>query len=91
MVDIKIVHLNCDGDGVTALYLDQKKHTHGDDYHDKIDDWIDGWIAGITYAKVKHEIAHFDVPSKDDDEDDSWMDPPDDFDSEWLKFKRMPR
>lgn len=44
-----VVKFNYEGDGVTALYIDGKLHTHGDYYHNKIDEWIDGFLAGIKH------------------------------------------
>lgn len=54
MYSFKIVRFNPEGDGVTALYMNDKLYTHGDYYHNKIDTWIDGFIDGI---KLNNEVV----------------------------------
>jgi hypothetical protein len=41
------------GDGVYALYIDDKLVIYGDYYHNKINEYIDGFLAGLKYGKVK--------------------------------------
>ena len=48
---IQIVHINPEGDGATALYVDDELHTHGDYYHNKIGDWISGFLDGLEFAR----------------------------------------
>ena len=52
IIEIDIVSINPEGDGVTALYIDGDLHTHGNEYHDKIDVWISGFLDGLKYAEV---------------------------------------
>jgi hypothetical protein len=61
-MQVTVVKFNPEGDGVTALYIDGKKHTHGDFYHDKIDDWIAGFIEGLKFAEVNFEEAEDEIP-----------------------------
>lgn len=53
-----------ESDGVTALYIDGKLHTHGDYYHDKIDDWINGFIEGLKYAGQQVTVASDQIPEE---------------------------
>ena len=46
-MNVDIVYFNPSGDGVTAIYIDGKLYTHGDDYHDKINFWI-----ALVYRKI---------------------------------------
>lgn len=59
---IDIVKFNPEGDGVTAVYIDGKLHTHGDYYHDKIDNWVEGFIDGLKFAEVSFDEDGHDIP-----------------------------
>lgn len=37
------------GDGVYALYIDNKLFKYGDYYHDKIEEWVDAFIQGARW------------------------------------------
>jgi hypothetical protein len=61
-LNLKIVSINPEGDGVTCLYINNMLHMYGDYYHNKIDDWIAGFVAGLN----------FDRPSTDNIEPENW-------------------
>ena len=48
---IQIVKIHPEGDGITALYINGRLFTHGDHYHNKIDNWISGFLQGLRFAK----------------------------------------
>lgn len=57
---VDVVDFSGGGDGYTALYVDNKLHTYGDYYHDKIGDWINGWVAA-----TEEQIGEENVERKD--------------------------
>ncbi len=69
---VNVVSFNPEGDGVTALYINGKYHSHGDYYHDKIDHWINGFIAGLTHAGVSVERMEDSIPG--DKSEAIWQD-----------------
>jgi hypothetical protein len=60
-----VVEFGYEGDGVTALYIDGVKHTHGNYYDDKIGKWIEGFVAGLEYAEIGFTHEDHYVPADD--------------------------
>lgn len=58
---IDIVKINPEGDGVTALYINDALWTYGDYYHDKIDDWIQGFLEGLDYATAEYNLHKWEI------------------------------
>jgi hypothetical protein len=44
-----------EGEGVTAIYIDDVLLKYGDYYHDKIDDWIKGFLEGVRWSGINLE------------------------------------
>lgn len=44
-----------EGEGVTAIYIDDVLFKYGDYYHDKTDEWILGFIEGVKWAGISLE------------------------------------
>jgi len=57
-VKITIVHIHPEGDGVTAMYINDELYASGDYYNDKIDDWICGFIEGLEYTDVAFNVIN---------------------------------
>ncbi len=53
------------GDGVYALYINDKLYRYGDYYHDKIEIWIKSFIEGAIWAGLS--IKHEEIICKDSD------------------------
>lgn len=49
---LDIVHFDAYGDGVIAIYINDKLYTYGDEYHDRMSNWITGFLDGLKYAEV---------------------------------------
>lgn len=63
-----IAHLNWEGDGITALYQDDKLIMAGDYYHDKIDDRIEGFFEGLRFAGIEYMRGDVYVSGEDFDD-----------------------
>lgn len=64
MMQIDIVRINPEGDGVTALYIDGGMHIYGDYYHDKIDNWVEGFLAGLRRADADVSVRTWEVSGR---------------------------
>lgn len=62
---VTIVDFTGEGDGFYALYIDDKLHRYGDNYHDKIQCWIKAFIEGLKYAGI--EVSQSDVKIWDEE------------------------
>ena len=56
------------GDGVYAIYIDNKLHKYGDDYHNQIQDWYIGFKDGLEYGNVSFTENKIKLPS-----DNEWI------------------
>ena len=61
-MEIDVVHINPEGDGVTALYVDGALYKYGDYYHDKIDFWVEGFIDGVCQVKRVFQVKYWELP-----------------------------
>jgi hypothetical protein len=61
---IVVVHFGYESDGVTALYIDEVHHSHGDEYHDKMEKWVEGFISGVQYTDVSFTHEDHYIPEE---------------------------
>lgn len=61
---IVVVSFNPEGDGVTAMYVDGRRYTYGDYYHNKIDDWIKGFVGALEYLATQMTVEYDAIPGE---------------------------